>query len=167
MSERTQQNIVFENIWQKDRPELHRQIKDHWEQLFAIDPAEIEKRIKEVVFVIHDGGGSVAGISTARKVFVKQLKNYLYGVRFMISPGYRIPGLMSKLVMQTRDFLEEIHKEDQPHPCIGLIVLVENEHMKKQLRAPALASGFVYIGNSSAGHHVRVYYFKGSHITQQ
>jgi hypothetical protein len=167
MAERTQQNIVFENIWQKDRPELRQHIKDHWERLFELGTKEIENRIQEVVFVIHDGTGSVAGVSTARKVYVKQLKNYLYGVRFMISPGYRSPGLMSKLVMYTRDFLEEVHKQDQQHPSIGLIALVENEHMKKKLRAPVLASGFVYIGNSSAGHHIRVYYFKGSHITQQ
>lgn len=167
MSERTQQNIVFENIWQKDRPELRRQIKDHWERLFAMDPVEIGKRITEVVFAIHDGAGSLAGVSTARKVYVKQLKNYLYGVRFMISPGYRSPGLMSKLVMQTRDFLEGVHAQDHTDQCIGLIALVENEHIKKKLRAPVLASGFVYIGNSSAGHHVRVYYFRGSHITPQ
>jgi hypothetical protein len=66
--------------------------------------------------------------------------------------------------MKTRDFLEEVHHNDA-EKCIGLVALVENEDMKKKLRAPILASGFVYIGNSAAGHHIRVYYFKGSRIS--
>jgi hypothetical protein len=85
----------------------------------------------------------------------------------MIAPDFRNPGLMSQLVMKTRDFLEANHKQDEKEVCIGLIALIENEAMKQRLRAPVLASGFVYIGNSAAGHHIRVYYFKGSHLKPQ
>jgi hypothetical protein len=82
-------------------------------------------------------------------------------------PQFRIPGLLPHLVTRTREFLEDFNKTEEKDPCIGLIALIENEEMKKKLREAILPSGFVYVGNSAAGHQLRVYYFKGSRINAQ
>jgi hypothetical protein len=83
----------------------------------------------------------------------------------LIVPEYRIPGLTSKLLVLTRDFLESIHAMESADTPIGLITLVENEALK-QHRNEAIwpASKMVYIGNSKEGHHIRVYYFSGARI---
>lgn len=67
MPERTQQKIVFENLWKKDDPGIIPMVKKCWRNGFNISDEEIERRIGELVFVIHDGEGNIAGISTAKK----------------------------------------------------------------------------------------------------
>ncbi len=151
--------VRFENVWGRPNKPVQA-VKQVWSGLFQMNEQEQEKRIDELVFVGWNRLNQPVAISSARQVYVKQFRNNFLGVRFLLLPGNRFPGLMSKLVMLTRDFLEANH----PDSCIGLIALIENEEMKRSLRAPVLSSGFVYAGNSAAGYHIRVYYFKGARI---
>ncbi len=89
-----------------------------------------------------------------------------YALRLMLLPQYRIPGLTSKLLVETCGFLESIHDQDENDKAIGVITLVENERLKeKRNEAIWPASKMVYIGNSHDGHHLRVRYFKGARIS--
>lgn len=167
MAERTEQKAVFENLWMKDSPFLKEKVSAAWREQFSMKEEEVLKRLDQLVFAIHNEQGVLMGVSTAYKAYIKQFKNNFYAVRFMILPQFRIPGLLPQLVQQTREFLESLHEEDSTEKCIGLIALIENEEMKRTLRAPILPSGFVYLGNSAAGHHIRVYYFRGARIIPQ
>ena len=160
-------SIVFENVWQKNVFEK-KEIELIWKQFNpSMEENEVDQRLKQICFLVKNEFYQVVGLSTAYKSYIKQLKNYLYAVRILIIPTHRIPGLLSKLLVETRDYLEEIHKEETIDPCIGVITLVENERLKK-FRNEAIwpASKMVYIGNSKKGHHIRVYYFKGSLINE-
>lgn len=157
--------VHFENVWKTESTALKEAVATVWKNNFLINEDEIRTRVNQLVYVIKNEEEQVLGVSTAYKVYIKQLRNFLYAVRFMILPDYRIPGLLPQLVGKTKEFLEEVHLTDTNEKCIGLIALVENEEMKTKLRAPILPSGFVYIGNSGAGHHLRVYYFKGARIS--
>ena len=107
----------------------------------------------------------VIGVSTAFKVYIKQFRNFMYSIRLMVLPEYRSQKLATDLLVRSRDFLESIHQEDLPDPPIGMITLVENELLKKNKREAIWpASKMIYAGNSSKGHHIRVYYFKGATI---
>lgn len=156
------QNLAFENWWEKDIAPLEDQILMIWRDHGGPTGERARERLKEIVFVARDPGGRVVGLSTAFRVYVKQLRNYFFALRVLIVPEYRIPGLTSKLVVQTRDFLESVAANAS---AIGIITLVENPRLKKY-RNEAIwpASGMVYIGNSGEGHHIRVYYFKGARI---
>ncbi|MDZ7650060.1 MAG: hypothetical protein U5K54_24660 [Cytophagales bacterium] len=95
----------------------------------------------------------------------KQLNNknfYLY--RSIILPGYRHPGLTSKLIVETRDFLESASQVIL-NPCIGMLTFVENPRIQ-QFRREAIwpASKLAYIGMDKQGRHIRVYYFRGATI---
>jgi len=161
------QNLVLENVWRKDVSAIRQRVFELWEAYSGPVATQAEDRLKQLAFVVKDEGGAVVGMSTAFKVYVKQLRNYFYAVRLMLAPAYRIPGLTSKLLVSTRDFFEAVHGQDEiPGRAIGLITLVENERLK-QHRNEAIwpASGMVYIGNSGEGHHIRVYYFKGARIS--
>jgi hypothetical protein len=159
------QNLVFENFWKKDVSAVSAGILKVWTDHGGPIGGKALERLKQLVFVVRTEEGVVVGISTAFKVYVKQLRNHFYAIRLMLVPDFRIPGLTSKLLVSTRDFLESIHTTDNEDPAIGIITLVENDRLKER-RNEAIwpASGMVYIGNSAEGHHIRVYYFKGARI---
>lgn len=159
--------LTFENLWKKQPGELRKEIVTIWKQFNPeFEANQIEERLQQLVFVIKNEFDQVVGISTAHKAFIKQLKNYMYSTRMLITPMARQPGLESKLMVETRNFLESIHQQDGERTAIGLITLVENvEYADVRREAIWPASEMVYIGNSGKGFQVRVYYFKGAMIS--
>jgi hypothetical protein len=159
-----QQHLVFDNVWRKDDYQIKRQVLDVW-QTIGLQERDMTERINQLVYVVKNEAGEVVGISTAFKTYIKQLRGYFYAFRCMVVPEFRVPGLDSKLVVETRDFLESIHEQDGPEKALGVITLVENENIKKyNTKAIWTASSMVFIGYSKEGHHIRVYYFKGARI---
>jgi hypothetical protein len=163
-SERDIQNIVLENVWQKDVSTLRSAVLGLWLDHGGPTGSAAEERLKQLAFIVRGEHGDIVGISTAFKVYVKRMRNYFFAIRLLLHPDHRIPGLTSKLLVSTRDFLESIAVQEA-NPAIGIITLVENERLKAS-RNEAIwpASQMVYIGNSAEGHHIRVYYFKGARI---
>lgn len=158
-------DLVFENVWGRDTSHVREQVLNIWMQHRGPKGVKAGERLKQLVFVVKTSRGEVVGVSTAFKAYMKQLRNHFYVFRLLIVPGYRVPGLTSKILVITRDFLESIHAAEIAETPIGLITLVENEALK-QHRNEAIwpASRMVYIGNTREGHHIRVYYFAGARI---
>lgn len=158
--------VILENVWGRDPGSIRDAVLDLWRHHGGPTGDQAEGRLREIVFVVMDDMGRIVGISTAFKTYVGQLRNYLYAIRLIVVPGYRIPGLTSHLLVSTRDFLESVHGQDPNDKAIGIITLVENPSLKEH-RNEAIwpASGMVYIGNSKRGHHIRVYYFRGARIS--
>ena len=161
--EGTKQQLIFENLWQKKDSPFHASIIKLWKKNAPGMPAEqFTNRLHQIVFAVVNESGEVVGVSTAFKIYVKQLRNYMYAFRCLVDPAYRSPGLPSALIVKTRDYLEQIYSTDREGEgqCIGIITLVKNEHFRK-VRNEAIwpASKMVYIGNSQKGYPIRVYYF--------
>lgn len=157
--------MVFRNIYEQKDETLRQKVITFWTALRAIPPqVDLVVRANELVFVALDND-QVAGVTTVRRSKIKQLNdNYFYAFRTLIHPEYRIPGLVDKLAVLTRDYLQSLYLSGESD-CIGLITLVENELMKEHRREAVYPStGFVFIGKSKAGHHLRVCYFKGAKI---
>lgn len=155
--------VVFKSVW-GDSSEDERVIA-FWKGLNAL-PAEVDpiQRARELVFVAY-AKKEVIGVTTANRILVKKLNNNpFFNFRVLIDPKYRIPGLVDKMCVLTRDFLEALHKEKKTD-CIGMITLVQNSRLKS-FRNEAVwpSSGFAYIGRSKAGHHIRILYFKGVYV---
>lgn len=162
--EGTKPELVFENLWKKNDPAWHARVQQLWRKNFPAMPEQIlSERIHQVVFAVTNETGEVVAVSTAYRTYIEQLKNFLYGFRCFVDPAYRVPGLTTKILVRTRDWLEEIHTTDgaEKERCIGVITMVENERlMKHRTEAVWRGSGMVYIGNTPQGKHLRVYYFK-------
>jgi hypothetical protein len=156
----------FENLWRKDAGMLQKEIIMIWKQFDPSPEAgKAEERLRQLVYIVKNDFDQVIGISTAQKIYVKQLRNYLYSVRLLTIPTARQTGLESKLMVATRDFLESIHGQDGKDKCIGIIILVENKDDTEVIREAIWeVSQMIYIGNSGNGQQVRVYYFKGALI---
>lgn len=158
-------DLLLENVWKHEDPDIMRQVVEVWRKHGGPREEAAAERLKQLVFVVKTGEGEVVGMTTAFKAYIKQLRNYFYAVRMLVVREYRDPALAPALMVATRDFLESIHRDDQPNPAIGLIALVENERLsRKRNEAIWPASKMVYIGNSGEGHPIRVYYFPGAHI---
>ncbi|MEZ4944243.1 MAG: GNAT family N-acetyltransferase [Cyclobacteriaceae bacterium] len=162
----TTKNISYENLWRKDLGELKKEVITMWRQHNpGLEEEKAEERANQIVWVAKNEFDQVIGVSTAFKVYIKQFRNFMYSIRVMVLPEYRSQKLATDLLVKSRDFLESIHQEDLPDPPIGMITLVENELLKKNKREAIWpASKMIYAGNSSKGHHIRVYYFKGATI---
>lgn len=159
-------NVSYENLWGMDAAELKKEVITMWKQHNpGFEGEKVEERANQIVFVSKNEFEQVIGVSTAFKVYIKQFRNFMYSIRVMVLPEYRSQKLATDILVKSRDFLESIHQEDLPDPPIGMITLVENELLKKNKREAIWpASKMVYAGNSSKGHHIRVYYFKGATI---
>ncbi|HZY78336.1 MAG TPA: hypothetical protein VFE50_02350 [Cyclobacteriaceae bacterium] len=159
--------LNIENIWRKDIPHVRDEIVAFWEANKLLPPgADARDRAMQVVLIVREpAAGKICGITSADVVQFKQLNNNNFFLfRIVIHPDFRVPGLVDKMLIETRDFLEEFSKTD-PGRCVGLLTVVENPGLiKHRNEAVWPATKMVYIGNDKQGRHIRVYYFKGSRI---
>lgn len=162
------QKVQVEVVWQKMTPRMVEEVVRFWTDHNMLRPGlAVSERAKQVVMVVrNEATKELVGLSTAEVVVFKQLNNnHFYMYRCVVLPGYRFPGLASKLIVETRDALEEYNKTSKLFPCIGMITFVENPRFQ-QARREAIwkASKMAYIGIDKKGRHIRVYYFKGATI---
>jgi len=151
------------NVYQSTK--FDKEIIKFWQSLNAL-PSSVsaQDRVGQVVCIVRIGN-KIVGVSTAHRVQISQLnKNYFYNYRLMLHPEYRLPGLTEKVGVSTINILEDLFKSKNTD-CIGMITLVENTAYKTHRKqAVWMATGFVYVGNSANGHHLRVRYFEGASI---
>ncbi|MBS1544458.1 MAG: hypothetical protein JST14_12545 [Bacteroidetes bacterium] len=152
----------FELVWKAVSLQTKEEVYRLWSDVNVLfDPEQARQRGEQLVFVVRDSKGEVVAESTAFKVPVRQLRNWFYGMRLMVSGHDAPPGLLPELARRTVEFLEGLPRVDEREHCIGVITLVENERLKRShTKAVWPASGMVYIGNSAKGHHLRAHYFK-------
>jgi len=158
-------NLEFECLWNKDPAVETMQVKALWEKYGAIEEDEImEKRAKQVVYVIKNQEGEVGGVSTVRPVQAAFLNNhFFYEFRCFIAPPFRAPGLDTLFAVKTKSFLESLPGSGEKFK--GMLMIIENQELKNQ-RTKAIWPGseMVFAGYSPRGHHIRVGYFKGARI---
>ena len=147
-----------------DREEDREEVRVLWRKYGAIEADKIGQRSKEIVLVVKDEGGHIVALSTARSIQARFLNNqFFYEYRCFISPDFRIPGLDTALSVRTKAFLQK--QEGSPDKYKGILMIIENEDLKNQrTKAVWPASGMVFAGYTSQGHHIRVGYFEGAKI---
>ncbi|MBK7653662.1 MAG: ATP-binding protein [Flammeovirgaceae bacterium] len=139
---REENKVYWENVWQKMSPSLIQEVINFWDVNQMIKPGfSSEERAQQVVLILRcERDNKIVGLTTAGVVTFKQLNSknfYLY--RSIILPGYRHPGLTSKLIVETRDFLELANSHEVLNPCIGILTFVENPRIQ-QFRRGDMAS---------------------------
>lgn len=159
------ESLQFECVWENpSAPEIPL-VTDMWRKYRAVTNERlIAKRTSQIVYVVKDAGGNVGGVSTARPIRAPFLNNnFFYEFRCFIAPPFRAPALDSLLARKTKEFLER--QKDSVTKFKGMLMIVENEALRQQrTKAVWPASGMVFVGYNSKGHHIRVGYFKGARI---
>lgn len=160
--------IRIENVWQQVTPALQKEIVEFWKahQMMIAGVSAEERALQAVLIVRSEADNSIVGISTAMVVRFKQLneRKFFY-YRSIVLPEFRQPGLASKIIVDTRDFLESISQPAQKDSCIGLITFVESPAIKQAKRQAVWPdSKMIFMGMDKNGRQIRVYYFRGARI---
>lgn len=157
--------ITFQNVWKEKNQELLDEIVDAWTRYKAIPPGENPlDRAKQVVYLARNEENHIVGIATAYIRRIGQLRANMFVYRSFVAEPYRRKGIMTRITVMTRDYLELIHQNINPM-CLGIIAEIENEGLKQTLRQAVYPqSKLALIGYSKRGNPIRVYYFQGAKI---
>ncbi len=157
---------VIDNVWENKSEKLLNEIVEFWMAHGALTQEQAIERVKQVFCVGRDKSGKIAGVGTVYPQFNQQLENSFYYYRTFVAPAHRQGSLGRKLLYFTRDYLNEAFVKGISTRCIGMMVEVENEYIKKYRNEGVWPNtGFVYIGKNNRGDHVRVSYFEGARIS--
>ncbi|MEM7107116.1 MAG: hypothetical protein AAF519_02735 [Bacteroidota bacterium] len=155
--------VKFVLLWDQEKSLYHEKIIDFWKKLQAL-PANTaaEDRLKEVVYVAVSQG-EIIGVNTAIEAKVPHLSNGLFmNYRILIHPKFRIPGLVDKMGVLTIQYFDQLYQTGAIR-SLGVITLIENQWYKENRREAVWPStGLTYVGDSAAGHHIRLRYFEGA-----
>lgn len=157
------QTIKTYNIWREKDQSTLLEIIEVWNRLKVLPP-EIDptSRAQEVVSIARDEEGRIVGITTAKLMVYPPLKNQLFLIRGLLVPECRIPGLFTKMIVETLQILEgDVAKMKSESKPIGAFAEIENQRLK-QANLTQLASGMSLLGFSQKENPIYIYYFKGA-----
>lgn len=159
------EGITFQNVWMEKNQDLLDEIVTAWKQHNALPKTENPiDRAKQVVYLARDANNNIVGISTAFINRIQQLRAHMFIYRCYIAKPFRRQGIMTRITVMTRDYLQSIHQDINPR-CLGILAEIENEGLKKTLPyAVYPQSKLSLIGYSKRGNPIRVYYFQGAKI---
>lgn len=158
--------LQITNVWMRVNDKLQQEILDFWSSnnLLKAQTDAVE-RSKQVVLTVRSNN-EIVGVTSADFIRFHQLNDNLFFLfRMAVLAPYRIPGLESKLIVETRELLEAFAAPQLKNKAIGMLTFVENPQvLATRNEAVWPASKMVYIGSDKQGRHIRVYYFKGAKI---
>ena len=128
------------------------------------DDAAIQQRLTQVVMHARTHDGEVAGVCTAVPVTPPRLGQPMYYWRAFVGARWRASPLVMSLLKRSCVLLEE-HARAHDHPCIGVLLELENDRFRERGRmATWFNPRFVYLGRSDRGLDLRALYFKGARL---
>ena len=136
-----------------------------WQSENALrDPAAIARRLPQVVVHARAPGGQVAGVATAVAMVPERFGQPMYYFRAFVGQAWRATPLVRELTLRSCAVLEA-HARERGHPCIGVLLELENDRFYKALRKPVWWNPrFYYVGKSDRGLELRAYYFEGARL---
>jgi hypothetical protein len=148
----------------QDQDEISDQdVLDLWKREGVIPPEEARRRILEVLLIgVHEADG-VIGVSSAYLQRNAQLDMQLWYYRAFVSTAHRRSNIAVLLALQGRDLLQERYVSGEDTRGAGVLYEVENEGLKRAFnQALWFPTLLKFIGENTAGAHVRVRYFPGA-----
>lgn len=159
-------NLEIRNVWTKVTPELAQEVIDFWQSHNLLKPeTNAIERSKQIVLTVRHQE-KIVGLTSAGLIKYHQLNdNIFFLFRMVVLPGFQVPGIGPKLLVETEKVLEDFASKQEVNKPIGILTFVENpELIAKRAEAIWPASKMVFIGNDKSGRPIRVYYFKGATI---
>jgi hypothetical protein len=134
-----------------------------WTREGALGATEAQRRAAEILLVASDGAGRPVGVSTTVLRRIDQLRADLWYTRVFVGAAHRRSHLGIGLLIGARDWLARRFARGEDRRAIGIVFELENEVVKRFFpQAVWPRTGFAFIGETSTGSHVRVYYFPGA-----
>ena len=132
-----------------------------WEAADVVDPEEARRRVREVLLVGTDPGGTLVAVGTVYLAWNEQLRLDLWHYRTYVDPGHRRSVLADTMADMARAHLEALWVAGLGPRSAGVVFEVESEGLRARTDAvwPRTRVAFVGAGD---GVDVRVRYFPGA-----
>ena len=138
-----------------------------WTKEGALDLREAQRRVAEILLVASDRVGRPVGVSTTVLRRIDQLRADLWYARVFVGAAHRRSHLAIGLALGARDWLARRFASGEDRRAIGIVFEVESEVLKRFFpQAIWPRTEFAFIGETSTGSHVRVFYFPGAPAPQ-
>jgi hypothetical protein len=134
-----------------------------WTQEGALALPEAQRRVEEILLVASDRAGQPVGVCTTVLRRIDRLRADLWFTRVFVGAAHRQSHLAVGLALGARDRLARRFASGDDRRAIGIVFEVESEILKRFLpQAIWPRTEFAFIGETSGGSHVRVFYFPGA-----
>jgi hypothetical protein len=138
-----------------------------WTQEGALGAPEAQRRVTEILLVASDRAGRPVGVSTTVLRRIDQLRADLWYTRVFVGAAHRRSHLAIGLALGARDRLARRFASGADQRAIGILFEIESEILKRFFpQAIWPRTQFAFIGETSTGNHVRVFYFPGAPAPQ-
>lgn len=144
---------------------LAQQLLDFWTSHGVLTAEAGRERLRQVVCVLYDDTGRLAGVNSVTDEVVPMLGNRrLWRYRMFVPDIGTRPGLAEVMIGSAKKALEEEFRGEPDEPQ-GLCVLVTGKDIMRQMpEAVWPATGLIYAGYTNEGHQLRVGWFEGGRI---
>lgn len=140
-----------------------RDVIDFWIREGALEEAEAERRVGEVLAVASDQQGNPVAICTTYLHRHDQLRAELWHTRVFVAAAHRRSGLAIELAHTARSHLTDRFISGDDRRGIGVLFEIESPILKRMFpQAIWPRTQFVFLGENARGDHVRVFYFPGA-----
>ncbi|HTO39933.1 MAG TPA: hypothetical protein VL026_03080 [Rhizomicrobium sp.] len=156
----------FRPAWHRADPKIEADVRAFWQQLRLIPPAEIERRIPELIATAYVDGKLVA-VSTADFNVLPQLRARFAMYRCLVSPEYRRHHLSYRISAYSREVLEQWSLENPGEKVVGMAAIIqarEYKHKQQEAMWPEYGLNLNLIGYNNVGSQIRVAWFKHAHV---
>lgn len=151
------------NFWDRKLPApLQEKVVNFWLGL-GVPQAQIQERVGQIAFVVNQGG-IVAAVLTVFETHSQRLKHNFFAYRILVGESFRKKNLAGKVLNLANSFFEQKFLMGETKN-IGAIINSENAAFNSY-RNEAIwpATGFIFIGHSPEGGHIRVKYFREARV---
>jgi hypothetical protein len=136
-----------------------------WARESVVADAAAERRIDQVELVAIADDGEVAGVSSVYLDRSPRLRMDMWHYRTFVASGYRHGSLAAQLLLRNLARLEERYVSGADRRGAGMIFELQNEALMRSLNTAVWPrSGFMFLGETPHGTHVRVRYFEGARV---
>jgi hypothetical protein len=138
-------------------------VVDLWTTEGRLSAEEARRRLDELLLVATAPGRQLAGIATTFLKRHDQLRAELWHYRTLVAESHRQTNVALAMALAARDHFVQRFISGEDRRGIGIIFEIENEILKQfEPKAVWPRTGFVFIGETPLGAHVRVHYFPGA-----
>ena len=157
--------FAIETVRGRIGDDLAAELISFWTTEGVLDEAAAGERLDQVVCVLRDGDGGIAGVNS---VFAERVE-LIGGRRFWIYRSYLLPEASESGPAMIDAAFEALAAEFDPQSedPIGLCVLIaDREEMRRRPEAVWPGTSFIYAGYLPGGQQVRIAYFEGATIAE-
>lgn len=152
----------IETVWRSVGEGLTDELVAFWTGHGALNESQAQERAPQVVCVLRDSGGAIAGVNSVYRDSVPVVGDRTFWIYRTFAPGDEAGSAAEEMLAAARDRLAREFNEadDSDRGPIGLCVIARPEMAGPRTEATWPTSELVLAGYTPEGAQVRIRYFE-------